>query len=259
MAMEKEDAPNDDLKEKLKTHQDSKAQCLEQEQELKEEGLEQESSTDSRRMKNNSSLDICYNMQSVVDSWNHFVVDISTTNDINDQNQLYVMAKDASELLDAESPTVMADTGCYNGTEIKNCVDDGMRVHIKKAKANNSTKDNGFRKEKFIYDGNADEYICPAGNKLSFFENTSKNGMKYGKYKCPNCNSCKYKKACATSKSGRTVQRWDTKTFWNRFIRTLGIITTHIQATQAHRRAPVWYSKTFFRIWFLFTPPKEKC
>lgn len=50
---------------------------------------------DSRRMKNNGSLDICYNVQSVVDSQNHFVVDISTTNDINDQNQLHVMAKNA--------------------------------------------------------------------------------------------------------------------------------------------------------------------
>ncbi len=55
---------------------------------------------DSRRMKNNGSLDICYNVQSVVDAKNHFVVDISTTNDINDQNQLYTMAQKASELLE---------------------------------------------------------------------------------------------------------------------------------------------------------------
>lgn len=64
------------------------------------------------------SLDICYNVQSVVDAQNHFVIDISTTNNINDQNQFYVMAKDAVELLDVENPTVIADTGYYNGTEI---------------------------------------------------------------------------------------------------------------------------------------------
>lgn len=93
-------------------------------------------------MKNNGSLDICYNIQSVVDSKNHFVIDISTTNDINDQNQLYIMAKDVSELLDVETPTVIAYTGYYNGTEIKNCVDDGISVYIKKARANNKTKDN---------------------------------------------------------------------------------------------------------------------
>jgi transposase DDE domain len=51
-----------------------------------------------------------------------------------------------------------------------------MSIYIKKAKANNSTKDNEFRKEKLSYDKNHDVYICPAGNELPFFENTSKRG-----------------------------------------------------------------------------------
>lgn len=188
-----------------------KEEYLAQKQELKNEGLEQKSLTDkdSRRMKNNGSLDICYNVQSVVDAQNHFVIDILTTNDINDQNQLYVMAKDATTLLKIESPAVLADTGYYNGTEIKNCIDDGMKVYIKKARANNSTKDNEFRKEKFTYDKEKDIYICPAGNQLTFFENTSKNGIKYRRYKCFNCNSCRYKNACTSSASGRTIQRWE--------------------------------------------------
>ncbi len=73
-----------------------------------------------------------------------------------------------------------------------------MNVFIKKAKANNATKDNEFRKEKFIYNGETDEYTCPAGNRFRFFENTSKNGMTYRKYN----------KDCTTSSSGRTIQRW---------------------------------------------------
>ena len=80
-----------------------------------------------------------------------------------------------------------------------------MNVYIKKTKANNATKDNEFRKEKIIYDTKTDEYTCPGGYKLAFFENTSKNGMKYRKYKCSDCNSCKHKKDCTTSSSGRTV------------------------------------------------------
>ena len=86
------------------------------------------------------------------------------------QNQLYTMAQKASELLEKESSTVLADTGYYNGTEIKNCVDAGMNVYIKKAKANNATKDNEFRKEKFIYNGETDEYTCPAGDRLRFLK-----------------------------------------------------------------------------------------
>ncbi len=211
MAMEKEDAANDDFKERLQSYQNLKEQYLLQKKELKNENLEQKSLTDpdSRRMKNNGSLDICYNVQSVVDAQNHFVIDISTTNDINDQNQLYVMAKDAIDLLDVENPEVLADTGYYNGTEIKNCIDAGMKVYIKKARANNATKDNEFRKEKFSYDKDQDIYICPAGKKLSFFENTSKNGIKYRRYKCSDCSSCKYKNACTSSVKGRTIQRWE--------------------------------------------------
>ncbi len=211
MAMEKEDISNEIFKEKLQAYQDLKEQYLIQKQELMNEGLEQKSltDTDSRRMKSNGSLDICYNIQSVVDAQNHFVIDISTTNDINDQNQLYLMAKNTTNLLEAECPVVLADTGYYNGTEIKKCIDDGMKVYIKKARANNSTKDNEFRKEKFTHDKEQDIYICPAGNQLTFFENSSKNGIKYKRYKCSDCNSCKYKNVCTSSASGRTIQCWE--------------------------------------------------
>ena len=135
MAIEKETPVDSEYKDKLETYQKLKEEYLCQKKELSEKGLEQKSLTDpdSRRMKNNGSLDICYNVQSVVDSQNHFVVDISTTNDINDQNQLHVMAKNAKKLLDIEECTVIADTGYYNATEIKNCIDDGMTVYIKKS------------------------------------------------------------------------------------------------------------------------------
>lgn len=119
------------------------------------------------------------------------------------------MAKDASELLKIDGTTVIADTGYYNGTDIKNCIDDDMTVYIKKAKANNKTKDNEFRKEKFTYKAEKDVYICPAGKVMPFFENTSKNGLKYRRYKCRDCNDCKYKNACTSSVTGRTLQRWE--------------------------------------------------
>lgn len=211
MAIEKDAKSEPDFKKKLEEYQELKRQYLQQKLELTDQGLEQKSLTDpdSRRMKNNGSLDICYNVQSAVDAQNHFVIDISTTNDINDQNQLYVMAKDATDLLESTECTVIADTGYYNASEIKNCVDDGMTVLIKKARANNSTKDNEFRKERFKYDADKDIYICPAGQQLEFFENTSKNGMKYRKYKCSSCSNCKYRDSCTSSQNGRTLQRWE--------------------------------------------------
>lgn len=152
-------------------------------------------------MKNNGSLDTRYNIQSVVDSQNHLVIDISTTNDINDQNQLYVMAKDATELLGAETPTVIADTGYYNGAEIKNCIDNGINVLIKKRKQTTLPKIMNFEKKNFLTIRNMIRIsVLQATNYI--FENTSKNGMKYRKYKCPDCE-CKYKKEYTSSMNGR--------------------------------------------------------
>ena len=70
MAIEKENTVDSEYKAKLETYQKLKEEYLCQKTELAENGLEQKSLTDpdSRRMKNNGSLDICYNVQSVVDS-----------------------------------------------------------------------------------------------------------------------------------------------------------------------------------------------
>jgi len=210
-AMEKSEGETDDLKEKVEAYQQLKEKYELQKKELKESGVEQKSLTDSdsRRMKNNGSLDICYNVQSVVDSKNHFVIDAVATNDINDQNQLSTMAFGAKELLTTGEMSVVADTGYYNAVEIKKCYDKQLNLYIKKAKANNKTKENEFRKDKFVYDEEKDVYICPANCELLFFENTSKNGLKYRKYKGSDCQNCSKRKQCTTSSTGRCVQRWE--------------------------------------------------
>lgn len=130
-------------------------------------------------------------------------------NDINDENQLSHMALEAGALLKVKKMEVIADTGYYKAIEIKKCVDKKLKVYIKKAKGNNRTKENEFRKEKFIYDSAKDIYICPMGNDLPFFESTSKKGLKYRRYKCSECSSCLKKHLCTTSKTGRNIQRWE--------------------------------------------------
>jgi Transposase and inactivated derivatives len=209
--IERTDTDTNGYKEKLETYQELKKNYQKQKSELKDAGLEQKSLTDkdSRRMKNNGNLEICYNVQTVVDSKKHFVIDAVVVNDINDQNQLSHMALNAKKLLRKRKMRVLADTGYYNGSEIKKCVDKKLTILIKKAKANNQTKDNQYRKERFVYDADKDIYICPASQELRFFENTSKNGLKYKKYKCFSCNNCPKKSQCTTSISGRTLQRWE--------------------------------------------------
>jgi len=202
---------NSDYSEKLKKYQELKADYEKQKQELKDEGLEQKTliDKDSRRMKNNGRLEVCYNVQSVVDSKNHFVVDAVAVNDVTDQNQLSPMASSTKKLLNKRKMKVLVDTGYYNGTEIKKCIEQNIQVLIRKSKANNQTQEEGFRKDRFVYDADKDCYICPAGKELFFFENTSKNGIKYKRYAGSECPNCNMKKKCTTSKTKRTVQRWE--------------------------------------------------
>ena len=119
------------------------------------------------------------------------------------------MAMNAKKLLHKRKIKVLADTGYYNGTEIKKCVDEKLTILIKKSKANNQTKDNEYRKERFRYDADKDIYICLGFQELRFFDNTSKNGLKYKRYKCSNCNNYLKKNQCTTSTTGRNLQRWE--------------------------------------------------
>jgi hypothetical protein len=102
----------------------------------------------------------------------------------------------------------VADTGYYNAEEIKTCVDKKINVYIKKSKLNNQTGHDEYRKERFKYTAEVDKYTCPEGKDLNFAEYTSKNGLKYKRYKGIECGNCSKKSLCSTAKQGRNIQRW---------------------------------------------------
>ena len=210
-AIEKQDDNEAELREQIEVYQQMKETYEAQREELRKEGLEQKTLTDpdSRRMKNNGALDICYNVQAVIDGKKHFAIEAEPTSDINDLNQLSNMALKAKNLVQPDKMDALMDTGFYNKKEIKACVDAGITVYIKKGKSNNGTNENGYRKDKFSYDAERDIYICPEGMEMPFYENTSRDGMKYRKYKCLDCRNCPKKQLCTTSASGRIIQRWE--------------------------------------------------
>ena len=101
-------------------------------EELKSTGSRQKSLTDpdSRRMKDKDTSDMCYNTQISVDSKNKLIGDFSATNAANDKNQLSDLAKSTAEVLEADSLSVVADTGYDNATEIAECLMAGITPHV---------------------------------------------------------------------------------------------------------------------------------
>ena len=151
------------IKEKIKIYEQKKEDHQNIQKDMKAKGLKQFSLTDpdSRGMKNNGRGEICYNVQTAVDSKNSLIVDCEVVNDINDLNQLSNMSANAKRTLNKRKLTVVADTGYYNTQEIKKYIDGKIKVYIKKPKANNQTGDDAYRKERFTYIPEDDKYICP--------------------------------------------------------------------------------------------------
>jgi transposase len=199
------------LTEKIKTYKDRINQLTIIKNELKEQGKKQICLTDpdSKSMKNNGKFEVCYNMQTIVDSKYKFIVDFEVTNDVNDQGQLSNMSSKAKEIFsDQDKISVVADTGYYNLKEIVNTVDEKTEVLIKRQKDKKVKIENGFDRAKFKFDKSNDTYICPLGYTVPFKWNSREDGKDYKRYICTDYLNCGKKELCTSSKSGRSISRF---------------------------------------------------
>ncbi|CAH1199321.1 IS1182 family transposase ISPa90 [Paenibacillus plantiphilus] len=169
-------------------------------QELKETGEIQLCVTDpdAKSMKNNGKYEVCFNVQTAVDSKYKLIVDCDTVNDVNDQGQLSNMAKRTKQVFRNQKITILADTGYYNYLEIIDVVDENTELLIKPQKGKHNKVVSGFDKGNFEYDAINDRYICPLGYELPFKWN--------GRYTCEALDICG-QKGCTSAKGGRSVTR----------------------------------------------------
>ena len=101
-------------------------------QELAEKGELQKSLTDpdSRMMLSKGKLEVCYNVQTAVDSKHKLVVDFEATNSVTDKNMLSKMASAAASAMESEMLTATADTGFDSATDIAKCLMQGIQPHV---------------------------------------------------------------------------------------------------------------------------------
>jgi hypothetical protein len=65
-----------------------------------------------------------------------------------------------------------------------------------------------FGKQDFRYLVEEDVYVCPAGERLTYFFTTEENGLVLYRYSTNACQSCAIKPSCTTGK-GRRISRWE--------------------------------------------------
>jgi hypothetical protein len=199
------------LREKLRKLKERLTKHEQLQQGLKESGESQVSLTDAeaRLMKTSQGSDVCYNVQTVVDSKHKLIAAYEVTNDGNDQGQLAKMAKQGQEALGVKEVTVLADGGYFDGNTIKECEDAGITTYLPVPPASAATQHGVFPAAQFSYDQERDLYVCPQGAELTFRGWTTARQKKYGIYRTNACGNCPLRAQCTTSKRhGRRLKRW---------------------------------------------------
>jgi len=158
---------------------------------------------DSRLMRSGGDgrkIDVRYNIQTVVDSKNHLIVDFDVSSCSNDCNNLKKMSDMAMEILDVKTITNMADAGYYDSEDIIDCEQNGITCLVAKRPLGGPKKAEGFNRGDFIYDSKKDVYICPDKNELLYMRKEKRvNKIEhrvYANYSA--CGKCKKKSACTT-------------------------------------------------------------
>ena len=79
------------------------------------------------------------------------------------------------------------------------------------AKGGKGRKDPKFGKRDFCYDEDADCYVCPAGETLTYQDRCKASGATppYRRYGTDACNSCPLRTQCTSAKAGRRIKRYE--------------------------------------------------
>lgn len=156
-----------------------------------------------------------YNVQASVDAQNHIIVAHDVINIGHDRTQLACMAQKTKEAIGSDSLTVLADRGYYKGPELVKCEDSSIKAILPKPLTSNSKAEGRFDKRDFIYEPEADEYLCPAGERATRRFSTVEDEMTLHKYWSSACPSCPMRGACTTAKY-RRIGRWDREEVFDR-------------------------------------------
>jgi len=116
---------------------------------------------------NDNGVDVCYNVQAVVDGKHKLIVDCDVINNPADHGQLSEMSIRVKNIFEVDGLKALADKGYYNADDLKICEKEKITTYVARQTFSNSTGETGFYADKFKYDKERNIYICPAGQELN--------------------------------------------------------------------------------------------
>jgi len=177
------------------------------------EGQVSKVDADARLLKKSGKTVGGYNCQIAVDDKHKLIVAEDVVQDGDDSRLLEPMMTKASEATGSERLVGLADTGYFNGAQLKNCEEKGMETYVPiPDQAFRQGRDGRFGSGDFRYDAQDDTYVCPAGERLARGGSTSSRGRRYFIYRgtAAVCRDCSLSGRCLLkSRSTRRIQRWE--------------------------------------------------
>lgn len=224
-----------ELSEKLNHLQKRKDKYDDLNQKVKaarEQGQTQVSTTDpdARALpKKMNIVEVGYNVITAADLKNKLITNFKVDNQ-SDTYQLAEVANDAKVMLqkkEDENFTVLADKGFDTGSELKACAENNITTIVAVKKRESRKKNKAFAKNKFFFDEENNQYICPQGHPLktngSWYTkkayNQHRKEYKIQRYICSHsiCKDCPFKQDCVGAplkqRRGRTIERSDSETY----------------------------------------------
>jgi hypothetical protein len=154
-----------------------------------------------------------YNAQIAVDSLYKLIVAEDVTQDGNDTQQLAPMLAKAQDILHSDNLTGLGDAGYYEGEQLLNCEQLGIRVYVAIPDKSKAIAAQGrYTRNQFRYDAQQNTYTCPQNHTLTPCGKQQKNGKTYTRYqsKATHCSHCPLAKHCLTEKARvKQLYRWE--------------------------------------------------
>ena len=153
-----------------------------------------------------------YNVQIAVDAKHKLIVAEAVTQDGNDSQQLMPMINKAQAILAAGNLAVLADSGYYEGNQIKQCEDQHITAYVAIPDRSNVKTQGRYSRDQFNYNAEGDTYTCPQGMPLNRYGAPHQtNNKTYARYKSKvsACKQCPVRSQCLTDKAtSKQLMRW---------------------------------------------------
>jgi transposase len=185
------------------------------EEEIKESGQSAVSLTDpeSRFMENKKKRkELSYNSQITVDHDSGIILANDVTQDCTDHDQLQPQVEMTEENLGGlpEGTKASMDNGYFSGLNLRYLEEKGLDGYIPDSKQaqemkGKKAKDGPYSKDKFEYDEEKDQFICPNGELLTRKGEYEYKGKSLYTYYGANCGECPFRAECAGKGKRRVI------------------------------------------------------